>query len=154
MTNFDETKTIDAETLWNTPIPPCAGSSPICCPRACPSWPGPARRAKAGFVSGSACKSPAAGRSGGGRSLPAGPLPLPGGHLHRIQSRLLQIDGEGGSPNLLFQTRSGGIGQGLEAEITTALKHHPGIGLVVIDTLQKVRSVEPSAAPIPPTTGT
>ena len=22
MTNFDETKTIDAETLWNTPIPP------------------------------------------------------------------------------------------------------------------------------------
>lgn len=63
--------------------------------------------------------------------------------FNRIQSRLLQIDGEGGSPNLLFQTRSGGIGQGLEAEITTALKHHPGIGLVVIDTLQKVRSVEP-----------
>ena len=63
--------------------------------------------------------------------------------FNRIQSRLLQIDGEGGSPNLLFQTRSGGIGQGLETEITTALKHHPGIGLVVIDTLQKVRSVEP-----------
>ena len=37
MTNFDETKTIDAETLWNTPIPPVRWIVLICCPRACPS---------------------------------------------------------------------------------------------------------------------
>lgn len=147
MTNFDETKTIDAETLWNTPIPPVRWVVPDLLPAGLSILAGASKAGKS-WLCLWLCLQIARGGQVWGRQVSSQPvlyLCLED-TFNRIQSRLLQIDGEGGSPSLLFQTRSGGIGQGLEAEITTALNHHPGIGLVVIDTLQKVRSVEPSGS--------
>ena len=147
MTNFDETKTIDAETLWNTPIPPVRWVVPDLLPAGLSILAGTSKAGKS-WLCLWLCLQIARGGQVWGRQVSSQPvlyLCLED-TFNRIQSRLLQIDGEGGSPNLLFQTRSGGIGQGLEAEITAALNHHPGIGLVVIDTLQKVRSVDPSGS--------
>ena len=124
MTNFDETKTVDAETLWNTPIPPVRWVVPDLLPAGLSILAGASKAGKSWL-----CLQIARGGQVWGRQVSSQPvlyLCLED-TFNRIQSRLLQIDGEGGSPNLLFQTRSGGIGQGLEAEIATALKHHPGI---------------------------
>ena len=41
---------------------------------------------------------------------------------------------------LVMQTECSSIGQGLEEQLTSFLYQHPDTGLIVIDTLQKVRS--------------
>ena len=129
MTNFDETKTVDAETLWNTPIPPVHWVIPDLLPDGLALLAGASKAGKS-WLCLWLCLQVARGGQVWGR--PVSPQPVLylclEDTFNRIQGRLLQIDGEGGSPNLLFQTRSGGI------------------GLVVIDTLQKVRSVEPSGS--------
>lgn len=68
----------------------------------------------------------------------------------RIQNRLFEITDEA-PPNLHFAVMSDAVGNGLEFQIENFLKEHPGTGLIVIDTLQKVRrnisaSVNPYAA--------
>ncbi|MFR1800761.1 MAG: AAA family ATPase [Faecalispora jeddahensis] len=68
----------------------------------------------------------------------------------RIQSRLFEITDEAPS-NLHFAVMSDVIGNGLELQIENFIKDHPGTGLIVIDTLQKVRrnisaNVNPYAA--------
>lgn len=68
----------------------------------------------------------------------------------RIQSRLFQITDEAPS-SLHFAIMSNAIGNGLEFQIEDFLKEHPTTGLIVIDTLQKVRkavssNVNPYAA--------
>ena len=68
----------------------------------------------------------------------------------RIQSRLFEITDEA-PPSLHFAILSDAIGNGLELQIEDFLKEHPGTGLIVIDTLQKVRktvssNVNPYAA--------
>lgn len=68
----------------------------------------------------------------------------------RIQSRLFEITDEASS-NLHFAVMSDVIGNGLELQIENFIKGHPSTGLVVIDTLQKVRrstsvNVNPYAA--------
>ena len=128
MTNFDETKTIDAETLWNTPIPPVRWVVPDLLPAGLSILAGASKAGKS-WLCLWLCLQIARGGQVWGRQV----SPRPVLYLcledtfNLIQGRLLQIDGDGGSPNLLFQTRSGGIGQGPEAETTAALKHHPGI---------------------------
>lgn len=58
----------------------------------------------------------------------------------RIQNRLFRLS-EGEMPdNLYFQTACEGLGHGLEEQIEQFLTAHPDTGLVVIDTLQKVRT--------------
>ena len=47
---------------------------------------------------------------------------------------------------LILQTECPGIGQGLEEQITSFLYSHSDTGLVVIDTLQKVRSCDQSGS--------
>ena len=129
MTIFDDTKAIDAETLWNTPIPPVRWVVPDLLPAGLSILAGASKAGKS-WLCLWLCLQIARGGQVWGRQVSSQPvlyLCLED-TFNRIQSRLLQIDGEGGSPNLLFQTRSGGI------------------GLVVIDTLQKVRSVEPSGS--------
>jgi len=56
----------------------------------------------------------------------------------RIQSRLFEITDEAPS-TLHFAIMSDAIGHGLENQIESFIKEHPGTGLIVIDTLQKVR---------------
>ncbi len=68
----------------------------------------------------------------------------------RIQSRLFEIADEAPA-NLHFAIMSDAIGNGLELQIEDFLKEHTGTGLIVIDTLQKVRktvssNVNPYAA--------
>lgn len=56
----------------------------------------------------------------------------------RIQGRLFEITDEA-SPTLHFAIMSDAIGSGLENQIESFIKEHPDTGLIVIDTLQKVR---------------
>ncbi len=56
----------------------------------------------------------------------------------RIQSRLFEITDEA-PPILHFAIMSDAIGSGLEHQIESFIKEHPDTGLIVIDTLQKVR---------------
>ncbi|HBC30277.1 MAG TPA: helicase DnaB [Clostridiales bacterium] len=68
----------------------------------------------------------------------------------RIQNRLFEITDEAPA-TLHFAVMSNVIGNGLEIQIKDFLKEHPSTGLMVIDTLQKVRktvssNVNPYAA--------
>lgn len=57
----------------------------------------------------------------------------------RIQNRLFEITDDA-PPNLHFAIMSDTIGNGLEIQIENFIKEHSETGLIVIDTLQKVRS--------------
>ena len=57
----------------------------------------------------------------------------------RIQNRLFEITDDA-PPNLHFAIMSDTIGNGLEIQIENFIKEHSDTGLIVIDTLQKVRS--------------
>lgn len=68
----------------------------------------------------------------------------------RIQSRMFEITDEA-PPTLHFAIMSDAIGNGLEKQIEDFILEHPSTGLIVIDTLQKVRktvsaNVNPYAA--------
>lgn len=66
--------------------------------------------------------------------------------LTRIQSRLFQITDD--APEALhFTTIAAGIGEGLEEQLTNFLAQHPDTSLVVIDTLQRVRSSSDNGNP-------
>lgn len=56
----------------------------------------------------------------------------------RIQSRLFQLD-EDNSDNFHISTSALAIGEGLEDQIKAFIEEYPNLGLVVIDTFQKVR---------------
>lgn len=61
----------------------------------------------------------------------------------RIQARLFRLTEDAVPERLFFQTGSETIGNGLEVQIEKFLAAHQETALVVIDTLQKVRSAEP-----------
>lgn len=68
----------------------------------------------------------------------------------RIQNRLFEITDDA-PPTLHFAIMSDAIGNGLENQIEKFIREHPNTGLIVIDTLQKVRktvsaNVNPYAA--------
>lgn len=66
--------------------------------------------------------------------------------LTRIQSRLFQITDD--APEALhFATIAAGIGEGLEEQLTNFLTQHPDTSLVVIDTLQRIRTGSDSGNP-------
>ena len=66
--------------------------------------------------------------------------------LTRIQSRLFQITDD--APEALhFATIAAGIGEGLEEQFTNFLTQHPDTSLVVIDTLQRIRTGSDSGNP-------
>ncbi len=64
--------------------------------------------------------------------------------LARVQARLFRLADLTVPSRLYFQTQCGGIGAGLELQIGRFLGQHPETGLVVIDTLQKVRTAQPN----------
>ena len=66
--------------------------------------------------------------------------------LTRIQSRLFQITDD--APEALhFATLAASIGEGLEEQLTNFLTQHPDTSLVVIDTLQRIRTGSDSGNP-------
>ena len=67
--------------------------------------------------------------------------------FNRLQKRLLQLVGSEEAPErLVMQTECGSIGQGLEEQLTSFLYQHPDTGLIVIDTLQRVRSSDQNSS--------
>ena len=60
----------------------------------------------------------------------------------RIQGRLFRLTEDSVPSRLYFQTGSCAIGDGLELQIEKFLSQHPETSLVVIDTLQKVRTAD------------
>ena len=62
----------------------------------------------------------------------------------RIQGRLFRLTEDSVPSRLYFQTGSCAIGDGLELQIEKFLSQHPETSLVVIDTLQKVRTADPN----------
>ena len=62
----------------------------------------------------------------------------------RIQGRLFRLTEDPVPSRLYFQTGSCAIGDGLELQIEKFLSQHPETGLVIIDTLQKVRTADPN----------
>ena len=63
----------------------------------------------------------------------------------RIQNRLFDITDDA-PPNLFFTILANGIHSGLEEQIGNFVKEHSGTSLIVIDTLQKVRSISNDSA--------
>lgn len=63
----------------------------------------------------------------------------------RIQDRLYSLT-ESAPSNLYFAVTSGQLGNGLQKQIHTHMENYPDTGLIVIDTLQKVRNAEKASS--------
>ena len=60
--------------------------------------------------------------------------------FNRLQNRIFQlIDGGDAPERLILQTECPSIGQGLEEQIDSLIYTYSDVGMIVIDTLQKVR---------------
>ena len=61
--------------------------------------------------------------------------------FQRIQNRMFMMYGVNDTPNLHFATAAGKIGNGLDEQLETFMREHPGTKLIIIDTMQKIREV-------------
>lgn len=61
--------------------------------------------------------------------------------LDRLQRRLVEVTG-GESGRIYLATQAEIMGSGLEEQLTGFLTGHPEVGLVIIDTLQKIRELK------------
>ena len=135
-------KTISAEELLSTPLPPVKWIIPGLLPAGLALFAGPSKAGKS-WLTLWLCLQVAQGKPMWGREIePHTVLYLSlEDTFNRLQKRLLQLVGSEESPErLVMQTECGSIGQGLEEQLTSFLYQHPDTGLIVIDTLQKVRS--------------
>ena len=57
----------------------------------------------------------------------------------RLQGRLSRMFGVEGADNLHFATAAKRLNDGLDVQLERFLKKHPGLRLIIIDTLQKIR---------------
>lgn len=134
---------IDAETLLATPLPPVRWVIPGLLPAGLSLLAGASKAGKS-WLCLWLCFQLAQGGTVWNRTVqPQTVLYLClEDTLARIQSRLFRLT-DATVPNRLFcQTQCGGIGDGLELQIEKFLHQHPETGLIVIDTLQKVRPIE------------
>ena len=135
-------KTISAEELLSTPLPPVKWIIPDLLPAGLALFAGPSKAGKS-WLTLWLCLQVAQGKPMWGREIePHTVLYLSlEDTFNRLQKRLLQLVGSEEAPErLVMQTECGSIGQGLEEQLTSFLYQHPDTGLIVIDTLQKVRS--------------
>ena len=135
-------KTISAEELLSTPLPPVKWIIPDLLPAGLALFAGPSKAGKS-WLTLWLCLQVAQGKPMWGREIePHTVLYLSlEDTFNRLQKRLLQLVGSEEAPErLVMQTECSSIGQGLEEQLTSFLYQHPDTGLIVIDTLQKVRS--------------
>lgn len=135
-------KTISAEELLSTPLPPVKLIIPDLLPAGLALFAGPSKAGKS-WLTLWLCLQVAQGKPMWGREIePHTVLYLSlEDTFNRLQKRLLQLVGSEEAPErLVMQTECSSIGQGLEEQLTSFLYQHPDTGLIVIDTLQKVRS--------------
>ena len=135
-------KTISAEELLSTPLPPVKWIIPDLLPAGLALFAGPSKAGKS-WLTLWLCLQVAQGKPMWGREIePHTVLYLSlEDTFNRLQKRLLQLAGSEEAPErLVMQTECSSIGQGLEEQLTSFIYQHPDTGLIVIDTLQKVRS--------------
>jgi len=134
-------QSVDGETLMNTPLPPIRFAVSTLLPQGLSILAGAPKVGKS-WLALQICLAVAKGESLW--SLPATKcsalyLCLEDSFA-RIQSRLFDI-GDDAPANIHFVILADGIGTGLEEQIESFLSAHPDTALIVIDTLQKVRSL-------------
>lgn len=132
-------KTISAEELLSTPLPPVKWIIPDLLPAGLALFAGPSKAGKS-WLTLWLCLQVAQGKPMWGREIePHTVLYLSlEDTFNRLQKRLLQLVGSEEAPErLVMQTECCSIGQGLEEQLTSFLYQHPDTGLIVIDTLQK-----------------
>ena len=135
-------KTISAEELLSTPLPPVKWIIPDLLPAGLALFAGPSKAGKS-WLTLWLCLQVAQGKPMWGREIePHTVIYLSlEDTFNRLQKRLLQLVGSEEAPErLVMQTECSSIGQGLEEQLTSFIYQHPDTGLIVIDTLQKVRS--------------
>ena len=135
-------KTISAEELLSTPLPPVKWIIPDLLPAGLALFAGPSKAGKS-WLTLWLCLQMAQGKPMWGREIePHTVLYLSlEDTFNRLQKRLLQLVGSEEAPErLVMQTECSSIGQGLEEQLVSFIYQHPDTGLIVIDTLQKVRS--------------
>lgn len=135
---------IDAETLLSTPLPPVRWLIPDLLAAGLTLLAGASKAGKS-WLCLWMCLQLAKGGEIWNRTVPPQTvlyLCLEDTYA-RIQARLFRLTEDAVPERLYFQTGSETIGNGLEVQIEKFLSAHPETALVVIDTLQKVRSVEP-----------
>ena len=140
-------KAITAEELLSTPLPPVKWIIPGLLPAGLALFAGPSKAGKS-WLTLWLCLQVAQGKPVWGREIESRTvlyLSLED-TLNRLQDRLFRLVGSEDTPEkLILQTECQSIGQGLEEQIVDFVHNYPDTGLVVIDTLQKVRSQDQSA---------
>ena len=139
-------KTISAEELLSTPLPPVKWIIPNLLPAGLALFAGPSKAGKS-WLTLWLCLQVAQGKPMWGREIEPHTVIYFSleDTFNRLQKRLLQLVGSEEAPErLVMQTECSSIGQGLEEQLTSFLYQHPDTGLIVIDTLQKVRSNDQS----------
>lgn len=141
-------KAITAEELLSTPLPPVKWIIPGLLPAGLTLFAGPSKAGKS-WLTLWLCLQVAQGKPVWGREIESRTvlyLSLED-TLNRLQDRLFRLVGSEDTPEkLILQTECQSIGQGLEEQIVDFVHNYPDTGLVVIDTLQKVRSCDQSGS--------
>ena len=139
---------IDAETLLSTPLPPVRWLIPGLLPAGLSLLAGASKAGKSWLCLWLCLQLARGGEIWGRTTQPQTVLYLCLEDTYaRIQGRLFRLTEDPVPSRLYFQTGSCAIGDGLELQIEKFLSQHPETGLVVIDTLQKVRISNSAANP-------
>ena len=125
-------KTISAEELLSTPLPPVKWIIPDLLPAGLALFAGPSKAGKS-WLTLWLCLQVAQGKPMWGREIePHTVLYLSlEDTFNRLQKRLLQLVGSEEAPErLVMQTECSSIGQGLEEQLTSFIYQHPDTGLI------------------------
>ena len=134
-------KTISAEELLSTPLPPVKWIIPGLLPAGLALFAGPSKAGKS-WLTLWLCLQIAQGNPVWNREIEPRTVIYFSleDTFNRLQSRIFQlIDGGDAPERLILQTECPSIGQGLEEQIDSLIYTYSDVGMIVIDTLQKVR---------------
>ena len=141
MTTTRLPKTITAGALLATPIPPVKWIIPGLLPAGLALFAGPSKAGKS-WLTLWLCLQVAQGKPMWGREIESHTVIYFSleDTFNRLQNRIFQlIDGGDAPERLILQTECPSIGQGLEEQLESLIHTYCDVGLIVIDTLQKVR---------------
>ena len=133
--------TISAEELLSTPLPPVKWIIPDLLPAGLALFAGPSKAGKS-WLTLWLCLQISQGNPVWNREIEPRTVIYFSleDTFNRLQSRIFQlIDGGDAPERLILQTECPSIGQGLEEQVEALVHTYQDVGLIVIDTLQKVR---------------
>ena len=134
-------KAISAEELLSTPLPPVKWIIPGLLPAGLALFAGPSKAGKS-WLALWLCLQIAQGNPVWNREIEPRTVIYFSleDTFNRLQNRIFQlIDGGDAPERLILQTECPSIGQGLEEQMESLIHTYRDVGLIVIDTLQKVR---------------